>query len=365
MKQEESAFDIMAKELSSVASELTDEELEVIENMKTRTISKEEDENTEDEEIDTETETDESEEEETEEDEELDKEDKKEKKETKEDDDLGEFEEDITKFVKNKIENKLGISLSDSSKIEDIVDELSSMVEESTKNLFANEEVEEINEYVRNGGDLKKFFSESYSSGVDLDVVDLDSVSDQKRIMKEHLKNRGYSDAQIERKLDRYEDSGVLQEEAEEAVESIKEYRELKKKELLETQQKQAEAIKKRNEVYINNVQKSIKELDNVYGLTITDKDRKDLYKYMLSPEADGKTKLQKEAFEDPKKFVVYALLTMKGDAIVKKALTKGASNTAKSLKDKLSQKGNRVKRSNTKEGEVSGLSAFAAMLRK
>jgi hypothetical protein len=281
------------------------------------------------------------------------------------DDDLGEYEEQISTFVKSKLENKLGISLGKHTKIEDIVDELAEIVEESSSASFANEEVAKLNEFVANGGDLKKFYSTVYSGGIDLDNIDIDNVSDQKRIIREDLKNNGYSDTQIERKISRYEDSGVLQEEAEDATDRLKEYRTVKEKELLETAKKEAEQVRKRNEMFVSDVQKGIKELNNVFGIDVSEKQKKELYSALLIPESDGKTKFQKEYSKDIKNLLMSAFVVMYGQDLIKKAQNKGASNVAKDLKDKLSQKGNRLKKTVGQDDEVDALSYFASKLRK
>jgi hypothetical protein len=279
--------------------------------------------------------------------------------------DLGEYESDITTFVTSKLEEKLGMSLGKHSKISDVVDELASIVEESTKDVFANEEVAKLNEYVANGGDLKKFYSAVYSGGIDLDNIDIENTSDQKKIIKEDLKVNGYTEAQIERKLSRYEDSGVLQEEAEDATERLKEYKVKVEKELLETTKKDAEVAKKRNIEFVSNVQKSIKELKDIYGIPVTEKQRKDLYNAILVPESDGKTLYQKEYSKNVMNLITSAFVTLYGQELVKKAQDKGATSTAKELKDKLSQKGNRLKNSGSQDTGSNPLKTFAGMLRK
>lgn len=364
MKQQEDsfdAFDVLARELQ-LPTELTPEEEEVI---NSRKKSKELPNEEEEPELIDESDLaeDEEEVEETEENESV--EDTTNENEPTDVDTLGEYEQDITKYVSTKLEEKLGVSFGDLTKVEDIVDELAKMVDESTKDVFANDEVSELNEYVRNGGDLKKFYSEVYNTGIDIDAADIENVSDQRKIVKENLKNRGYSDKQVERMITRYEDSGVLQEEAEDALEVIKEYRENKKKELLAIQQKNYEESKKRNEAYINNVQKVIKELKDVRGIPVSEKEKKDLYKYIFVPDSDGKTQFQKDSIGNAKNLIESAFFTMKGDALIQRAQSKGATNTAKTLKDKLSQKGNRTKKSGTKEDNVDAIDFYSKYFRK
>lgn len=348
------AFDVLAQELSKF-EDLSPEEEEAI-----KEINKDKDDLEEEPELE--------EEEEIEDTEEIEEDIDDDKKDNIVDEptDLGEYEGDITKFVVNKLEDKLGLPLGDGiEKVDDIVDKLVEMVEESSKDVFASEEVATLNEYVKNGGDLKKFYSDTLSSGVDLDLIDIDNVSDQRKVVKENLKNRGYSDKQIERMVTRYEESGVLQEEAEDAVEIIKEFRETKKKELLEDQQKQMVEIKKRNEKYFADVQKSIKEIKDIRGIPVSEKEKKELYRYIFMPEADGKTKFQKDTNGNVKHLLEAAFLSMKGDILIERAQSKGATNTAKIIKDKLSQKSNRIKKTGSSTSDLDALDMMVAQLRK
>ena len=54
------------------------------------------------------------------------------------------------------------------------------------------------------------------------------------------LKEKGFNAKQIDKKISKYEDAGLLEDEAQDAIEDLKEIREEKKKQLLEDQQKQA-----------------------------------------------------------------------------------------------------------------------------
>ena len=70
---------------------------------------------------------------------------------------------------------------------------------------------------------------------LDLDNIKIeDDELMQKQVVRMLLKEKGFNSAQIEKKINKYVDAGLLEDEAEDAIEDLKEIREEKKKELLE-----------------------------------------------------------------------------------------------------------------------------------
>ena len=64
---------------------------------------------------------------------------------------------------------------------------------------------------------------------LDLDNFDIEDEGNQKIIVRELLKEKGFSNKQIEKKISKYEDAGLLEDEAEDALEDLKEIRQQKK----------------------------------------------------------------------------------------------------------------------------------------
>jgi hypothetical protein len=281
--------------------------------------------------------------------------------------DLDDFEPEIAKYVTDKLSIKLGSELGEFSTVEEIVDKLAEIVEESSTPEYASSEVEELDKFVKDGGDVKTFFNKLYENKVNLEDVDIDNVSDQKKLVKQSLKEAGLSETQIKRKLERYEESGVLQEEAEEALELLKENEEKNKKKLLRDQENLRVEEEKRNKKFISNVQEGIKTLKDIGGIPITDKDKKDLYNFIFQTDKEGLTPYQKKYSSDIKHLIKSAFFTMKEDVIFEKAANKGASNLAKELKEKLAQKGKRNKKSTGQSDEqgVDALEMFSRQLRR
>jgi len=279
---------------------------------------------------------------------------------------LGEYEEDIAKYVSQKLETKLGFDLGEFKSIDDIVDGLSAVVEDSINDAFASEEIRELNDFVKNGGKLKEFYAKVITDSIDPEVIDIERIDDQKKIVRKNLKDSGYTDAQISRKIERYEDLGTLRDEAEEALEIVTESTNKTKEKLLIEAEKQAAEAKERQQKFISNVEKVIKEIKDIRGIPISDIEKKEMFRALFVPEADGKTKFQKTYESDVKHLIESVFFTLKGDVLIKRAQTKGSTETVKTLKDKISQKNNRIKKSVDDRGSnLDLLDAFSSMLTK
>ena len=262
---------------------------------------------------------------------------------TEEPSDLGEAEPDIAAYVQEKLFEKFGFELGDEKfeSMEDIVEFVQAVVEENSKPQYPNEELAKMDEYVRNGGDLKTYFEQT-STGVDPDNVDLDSYTEQKRILTEHLKTKGYSDVKIARALERYEDAGVLKEEAEDALEMLEEHQKEMSEKLLEEQKKQKAQLIEQQQKYVESVKDEIEALDNIRGIPLTKREKNELFEYIFKPTQTGRTRYQEDYIKSQKNMIESAFFTMKGDAFVTKVQKKATSEAASRLRKKLANKGAR-----------------------
>lgn len=271
-----------------------------------------------------------------------------------EDDDDPEIEKDITKMFSSKIAEKLGWEFTEDEKfekIEDFVDYLTTVVEEASKPQFANEEVEKYDEFVRNGGSLKDFYDKMHSGKLELDRVDIDSDYDQKSLIKEFLKTQGIKDSIIEKRIERYDEAGVLQDEAEEALEYLKEYRQKEEQKLLEEQKNIAKVKQQQQHEFVKNVQTNINDINEIRGYKLTDKEKKDLVDYIFKPTSDGLTGFQKDYQSNIKNLIESAYFTKNGDKLIKNVKEKAKSDAYKEIQQKLKTKRQKT-RSNGYEGD-------------
>ena len=288
------------------------------------------------------------------------KKDKKDKS-TKEEDDNSEEDDDedepafdeknaVTGFFE-VLSEKLGWSIDEDDEVpqtaEDLVKYFQDIIEEESKPSYANDEVARLDEYVKNGGDIKTYLK--IDAELNLDEIEIeDDETNQKLVVKEFLKEKGFNEKSIEKKLQKYADAGLLEDEAEDALEALKEIKEQKKEQLLADQKKQSEEQGKRQQEFFNTVVSEIKGLDNIRGIKIPEKDKKTLMDYMFKPDSDGITKYQKDYAKNPKNLIESAYFTMKGDALINIAKKEGNKTAFDKFKSNL--KSSNVSKKSNKE---------------
>lgn len=360
-QQTEQEEEIINPDIDAAGEELTDEELEALRNPKK---DKEDDNSTkEDEKEDTPAKK------KTGKDKEVEKDDNS----TGEDEGSTETEEtdDDTNAVSaffGVMAEKMGWDIDEEDEIpstpEELVDYFQSVIEENSVPQYASEEVEALDNFVKNGGNLRDYFE--IDGELDLEDFSIeDNEVNQKIILKEFLKEKGYSNKQIDKKLTKYEDAGLLEDEAEDALEALKEIRENKKQQLLKDQENQAKEAARRQQEYFNSVVNEIKGMQDIRGIKIPEKDKKQLLEYIFKPDADGKTQYQKDWSKSVKNLLESAYFTMKGDTLLKAAKNEGSSDAISKFKNSLNKTG--VSRKTKKTDNTSDIDmwkSFAQQLR-
>lgn len=331
-QQTEQEEEIINPDVDAAGEELTDEELELIRNPKK---DKEDDDSTkEDEETTTpvkkktvkkEVETDNNSIEDNEED-----------TDTEDDDNT------VSAFF-GVMAEKMGWDLDEDDNIpstpEELVDYFQSVIEENSVPQYASEEVEALDNFVKNGGNLRDYFE--IDGELNLEELNLeDDETNQKLVVKEFLKEKGFNTKQIEKKLSKYEDAGLLEDEAQDALEALKEIKEQKKQQLLRDQENRAREAYKRQQDYFNSVVNEIKGMDDIRGIKIPEKDKRALLEYIFKPDAEGKTQYQKDWSKSVKNLLESAYFTMKGDTLLKAAKNEGSNTAINKFKNSLNKTG-------------------------
>lgn len=249
---------------------------------------------------------------------------------------------------------------------QDLVEYFREVIEDNSKPDYASEEVEKLDEFVRNGGNLRDYFQ--LDADLDLDNLNLeDDEAAQKAVVRMLLKEKGFSSTRIDKMITKYEDAGILEDEAQDAIEDLKEIKESKKKQLLEEQQKQAQAVKRQQQEFFNNVMNEIKGMDSIYGIAIPEKDKKALLEYIFKPNSKGITKYQEDYARSLKNLVTSAYFTMKGDSIITIAKKEGKKDAIDNFKNTLTKNtgvNKRSKRMIEKDDNGSIWSTFTRQLR-
>lgn len=327
-------------DLNVASEELTDEELEELRKpKKEKKVEKRKPE--EDEEEDEEDDIDDSEEEEEEEPVKKTKKAKKEEVEEEEEETIETGEEEVITGFFDSLAQQLGWDdVEDDEKpktAEDLIDYFKEVIEENSTPKYSSEEVEKLDEFVRNGGNLKDYFS----IDADIDLTDIeveDNEINQKIVVKELLKEKGYSAKSIEKKLTKYEEAGILEDEAIDALEELREIKDKKKEQLLVNQQKQAEEAQRQQQEFFENVVTEIKGMNSIYGVEVPEKDKRALLEYIFKADANGVTRYQKDYAKSLKNLITSAYFTMKGDSLIDIAKKKGKRDAIDTFKSSLTK---------------------------
>lgn len=222
--------------------------------------------------------------------------------------------------------------------VEELVNYFKEVIKEQSVPQYANEDVAKLDEFVRNGGDLNDYFT--LTPEIDYENFDTTIESNQKQIVKMLLAEKGFNEKQIARKIEKYEDAGILEDEAEDALEAMKEIEETKKEQLLEDQRKQHEQMVARQQKFMDDVVGEINAMKDVRGIKIPEKDKKALLAYIFKADANGKTQYQKDYSKSVKNLIESAYFTMKGDTLLDTAKKMGTSSAIKNLKQSLRSTG-------------------------
>ena len=207
--------------------------------------------------------------------------------------------------------------------VDELINYFQNVIEENSKPEYSSEEVEALDNFVKQGGDLKKYLT--IDADLDLDDIDIEDEANQKLVVKQLLKEKGFSTKKIDKLVSRYEEAGLLEDEAQDALEDLKEIKEEKKKQLLEDQKKAYQIQLQRQQQFYDNVVSEIKGLKNIRGITVPEKDKKVLMDYILKPDTDGKTKYQKDyAKGGVKNLIESAYFTMNADKLIEAAKREG-----------------------------------------
>lgn len=327
-------------DLDVASEELTDEELEELRKpKKEKKVEKRKPE--EDEEEEEEDDIDDSEEEEEEEPVKKTKKAKKEEVEEEEEETIETGEEEVITGFFDSLAQQLGWDdVEDDEKpktAEDLIDYFKEVIEENSTPKYSSEEVEKLDEFVRNGGNLKDYFS----IDADIDLTDIeveDNEINQKIVVKELLKEKGYSAKSIEKKLTKYEEAGILEDEAIDALEELREIKDKKKEQLLVNQQKQAEEAQRQQQEFFENVVTEIKGMNSIYGVEVPEKDKRALLEYIFKADANGVTRYQKDYAKSLKNLITSAYFTMKGDSLIDIAKKKGKREAIDTFKSSLTK---------------------------
>lgn len=234
---------------------------------------------------------------------------------------------------------ELGWDVKDDEKpdsMEGLINYIEDTVAENSKPQYADDRIAQLDAYVKNGGKFEDFYN-GMSQNIQYDNMDMEDESNQKMAVRDYLKLSGYSDEQIDKKIERYEDADMLEDEATDAIERLKEHQEYQ----LQQQQEEQEALRAQQQQqaqqFVTNLSNTINSLDNIRGVAIPKQDRKALFDYITKVDASGMTQYQKDFNANmTENLIESAYFTMKGDALIGEAKRTGQTTAAEKLRKML-----------------------------
>jgi hypothetical protein len=118
------------------------------------------------------------------------------------------------------------------------VEYIKDVVDENSTPQYADDRIAKLDQYVKNGGKFEDFYQTQQKS-MSYDSIDLEDESNQKAAVREFYKLQGMNDEQISRKIERYEDADMLEDEAADAVNYLKAYEQQQQEYMAQQQEAQ------------------------------------------------------------------------------------------------------------------------------
>lgn len=220
--------------------------------------------------------------------------------------------------------------------VDDLTNYLAETVRQNSVPDYADERIQALDEYVKNGGKFEDFYKVQ-QEGINLESIDLEDENNQKAVVRELLKHDGYNDDQINKRLSRYEDADMLYEESEDALERLKSIRKREAEYAAQQQEEMARQQEEQSRAFFNAVTNDINSLTNIRGIAIPKEDRKALFDYIFKVDQSGMSQYQKDFNANlTKNLIESAYFTMKADALISSAAKSGESSAAEKLRKML-----------------------------
>ncbi len=258
----------------------------------------------------------------------------------------------------------LGWDVSDEERpdsIEGLISYIQQIVEQNSKPEYADERIQHLDEYVKNGGKFEDFYN-NMSQSISYDDLDVENETDQKLAVRDYLKLQGYTEEQISKKIQRYEDADVLEDEASDAIERLKEIKQLELEETQRQQQQYAERQRQSAIRFVSDLNNKISNITSIRGVQIPKQDRKLLFDYITKVDANGTTQYQKDFNKNMiNNLIESAYFTMKGDQLINEATKTGQTNAVNKLRKTLKHQFKNHSTYNTQEEKQRSLIDLAS----
>ena len=247
--------------------------------------------------------------------------------------------------------------------VEELTNYLAETVRQNSVPMYADERIQALDEYVKNGGKFEDFY-DVQKQALTLDSIDLEDEANQKAVVRELLKHDGYTDDQINKRISRYEDADMLFEESEDALDRLKSIRKREAEYAAQQQEQIAQQQAAQQKEFFDTVTKDISSLTDIRGINIPKEDRKALFEYIFKVDQNGISQYQKDFNKNlSKNLIESAYFTMKADALISSAKKTGESSAAEKLRNMLRHTSTNHTVQNAEEKQKSGLDLASGLV--
>lgn len=220
--------------------------------------------------------------------------------------------------------------------VQGLVKYLTDVVTENSVPQYADDRIQALDEFVKNGGRFEDFYARQQEA-LTLDNIDLEDENNQKAVVRELMKRSGYSDEQINKRITRFEDADMLYDESEDALDRLKQIRKQELEEATARQQEYARMQEEQSRAFFNAVSNDINQLTSIRGIQIPKEDRRALFDYIFKVDQTGKSQYTKDFEKNlSKNLIESAYFTMKADALISSAKKNGETSAAQKLQKAL-----------------------------
>jgi hypothetical protein len=198
------------------------------------------------------------------------------------------------------------------------------IIEDRVASEFASPEVFQLNEWVKNGGNVQDFFNQVISpQEYDYSKLDTKDLGTQKWVLKEYYtKVKGLSEKKAIKLIEAVEEEGELQAETESIISDLSEKQEQRKAAALAEKKKEQERIKQANEAAIKQTLAFIDSATKQeLGVTFNNAQKENFKNFLfnVNPKT-GRTPYQEKLAKEPN-------LQLKLAALVFSGVTEGKLN--------------------------------------
>jgi len=212
-----------------------------------------------------------------------------------------------------------------------------------------------VNEYKETMPEEIKYLLENHEAGVNIydllqsdskqqtyDSIDkdklVDSESMQKRLVRDLLSINGFSQTQIDKKVSRYEDAGVLLDEAEEALSTLQDVQKQQKNQMIEQQKQEKQQRVEAHKTWLSDLKTHITKKEEILpGFNLNPKDKDLLYNGITKLDRNGKNEIMRMREKDPEfdLKIAYLATVLKWDfsAFERQSTTKSTRKLADVIK--------------------------------